>query len=128
MPKSNGAKPTTDGRVDVGTFRTPVQPPRNVGDITVAEQSEIKERQRLMELAQARVKTLQQELDDQQKLLIIMGGERNYRLSQMCKDHGLPPDNEYRIDPDKGVIWLTGEAVSVSGEAIEDLPVIASKE
>jgi len=126
MPKQTVTPPTQP----MGMVREPLNPPEEVGSISVAEAAEIRERRRLSESIQAQVKAKQDELNDLMKIGTVIRTEHRSYLEGLCRARGLDTRDDYNIETESGVILRTARSIEaplppVIEETTEAEPVAA---
>lgn len=112
--KSNG---TNKQAAPVGTLRRTLQEPKVVGEVTIAELNEIRERSRLIDTVAKQIDEFNVKVLDASRIRALLDFERSRSMVEICKSHGLPEDNEYRIDTTSGTILLVAES---AGKPVPD--------
>jgi hypothetical protein len=108
MPKT----PQPPAAAPQGTVRERVEPPEVVGDISVAEAQEIKERKRLIEAAVDKFKEGQDRLNDEAKVITLLRSENRMFLEGLLRAHSLDASDDYNIDSDLGRIVRVARAIN----------------
>ena len=78
-------------------MRKPLDQPEQVGSISVAEASEIRERKRLREKYEADFKSKQDELGDIAKVITLLRVENEQFLQKLLRDRNLTDANDYNV-------------------------------
>lgn len=115
-PKAEVTQPET------GSFSEPLDPPEQAGTISVAEAAEIRERKRLIEAAQDRLKAMQEEASDLSKTIQLLRVENRAFLESLCRARGLSLQDGYNVESDTGVIWRTARFIDNAKAVADSVP------
>lgn len=125
MVANNGRKTAAAKTPDLGAARKPLAEPVQVGQISVAEAGEIRERKRLRDLYEEQLKAKQDELGDIAKVVTLLRIENEQYLQRLLRDRNLPMDDDYNVQSETGIIWRTAVAAKPAEVEVVDTKPVA---